>query len=49
VLFTDGGAQFVNSPDAFGAVDQMHSTAGAGGTVFGTPEELDSVFNILEQ
>jgi prepilin-type N-terminal cleavage/methylation domain-containing protein len=49
VLFTDGGAQFVNSPDAFDAVDQMHSTAGAGGTVFGTPEELDNIFNILEK
>jgi hypothetical protein len=49
VLFTDGGAQFVTSPDAFDAVDQIHQIPSAGGSVFGTPEELDNVFNILEQ
>jgi prepilin-type N-terminal cleavage/methylation domain-containing protein len=49
VLFTDGGAQFVKSPDAFDAVDQMHSMAGTGGSLFGTPEEMDNVFNILER
>jgi prepilin-type N-terminal cleavage/methylation domain-containing protein len=49
VLFTDGGAKFVKSPEAFGAVDQMNLTPSPQGAVFGTPEELDNVFNILEQ
>jgi prepilin-type N-terminal cleavage/methylation domain-containing protein len=49
VLFTDGAAKFVKSPEAFDAVDQMHSTYGQAGSVFGTPEELDTVFNILEK
>jgi prepilin-type N-terminal cleavage/methylation domain-containing protein len=49
VLFTDNAAQFVKSPDAFDVVGGMHSSSSAGGTVFGTPEQLDAVFNLLEQ
>jgi len=48
VLFTDGGATFVKCPDAFDAVDQMNFT-GPGNTSFGTPQELDRIFNMLEQ
>jgi prepilin-type N-terminal cleavage/methylation domain-containing protein len=49
VLFTDTSAKFVKSQDAFDAVDDMHQTPSPGGSVFGTPAELDAVFNILEQ
>lgn len=49
VLFTDASAKFVKSPDAFDAVDQMHQTGTSGGSTFGTPEELNNVFNLLEQ
>ena len=49
VLFTDGGAKFVRSPDAMNAVDQMQSAPGPQGSIFGTPEALDNVFNILER
>jgi len=49
VLFTDGAAQFIKSPAAFAAVDQMQSTYAPGGSLFGTPAQLDQVFNILEQ
>jgi prepilin-type N-terminal cleavage/methylation domain-containing protein len=49
VLFTDGASKFVKSPDAFAAVAQMRQTPSPGGSVFGTPEELDNIFNILEQ
>ena len=49
VLFTDGAAKFVKSPDAMDAVNEMHSAPGPQGSVFGTPEQLDDVFNILEQ
>ncbi|HEX4342944.1 MAG TPA: type II secretion system protein [Verrucomicrobiae bacterium] len=49
VGFTDGGAKFVKSPEAYDAVDDMHQTQTGNGSVFGTPEELDNVFNILEK
>jgi prepilin-type N-terminal cleavage/methylation domain-containing protein len=49
VLFTDGGAKFVKSPEAMDAVDQMRSSPGPQGSIFGSPEELDNVFNILEK
>jgi prepilin-type N-terminal cleavage/methylation domain-containing protein len=49
VLFTDSAAKFVKSPDAFAAVGQMHSTATAGGSTFGTASELDQVFDLLEK
>lgn len=49
VAFTDTSAGFVKSPEAMDAVDQMHSTPATGGSVFGTPEELDVIFNLLEK
>jgi len=50
ILFTDGAAAFRKSEDAYTLVGNMHNTqAGGGNTVFGTPEELDQVFNVLEQ
>jgi prepilin-type N-terminal cleavage/methylation domain-containing protein len=49
VLFTDGASSFIKSSEAFAAVSQMHSTAAAGGTVFGSPPELDHVFDLLEK
>jgi len=49
VLFTDGAAKFTRSEAAYAMVSQIHSSAGANGSVFGTPEELDKVFDILEQ
>ena len=49
VLFTDGAAKFVKSQAAFDAVNQMRSAYGPGGSVFGTPEDLDNVFNLLEK
>ena len=49
VLFTHGAAKFVNNPAAWAAVAQMRQTPSAGGSVFGTPAELDNVFNLLEQ
>jgi hypothetical protein len=49
VLFTDGAAAFVHSPDAFDAADQMSYTTEDGYRTFGTPAELDGIFNILEK
>ncbi len=49
VLFTDGAASFVKSPEAYAAVGQMLSYYAPGGTVFGTPAGLDHVFDILEK
>ena len=49
VLFTDGAAKFVKSPAAFAYVSQMHSFYGPGGSTFGTPTDLDHVFDLLEQ
>ena len=49
VLFTDASAKFVKSPEACDAVDQMRQTRTASGSTFGTPEELDIVFNLLEK
>jgi prepilin-type N-terminal cleavage/methylation domain-containing protein len=49
VLFTDGGARFVKSPEAFAKVASMGLTPGANGSVFGSPEELDEVFDLLEK
>jgi hypothetical protein len=49
VLFTDGGAKFVKSPEAFAAVSQMRFTPSSAGNIFGTPEELDHVFDLLEK
>jgi prepilin-type N-terminal cleavage/methylation domain-containing protein len=48
VLFTDGGAKFVRSPEVFAAVGQIGLTPTPQGNIFGTPEELDRVFNLLE-
>ena len=49
VLFTDGSAKFVKSPQAFAVVSQIPSYPGTGGSVFGSPADLDNVYNILEQ
>ena len=49
VLFTDASAKFVRSPEAFDAVNGMGFTPSPNGNIFGTPAELDRVFNILEQ
>jgi prepilin-type N-terminal cleavage/methylation domain-containing protein len=49
VLFTDGAANFVKSPEAYADVGQMHSVPGPGGSVFGTPLQLDQVFDVLEK
>jgi prepilin-type N-terminal cleavage/methylation domain-containing protein len=49
VLFTDGAAKFLKSPEAFAYVSQMHQVASAGGSAFGTPAQLDDVFNLLEK
>jgi hypothetical protein len=49
VLFTDGAARFVKSAAAFTRVGQIRSRFGAQGSVFGSPPELDEVFNLLEQ
>ena len=49
VLFTDGASKFVKSPEAFAAVNQMHSTYAPGGSIFGSPAELDHVFDLLEK
>jgi prepilin-type N-terminal cleavage/methylation domain-containing protein len=49
VLFTDGAAKFTRSQEAFDAVTQMHQTASPGGSVFGTPAQLDHVFDLLEK
>jgi hypothetical protein len=49
VLFTDGAAKFVKSPAAFAAVNQMRSSSAPGGSLFGTPAQLDQVFDLLEQ
>jgi prepilin-type N-terminal cleavage/methylation domain-containing protein len=49
VLFTDASAKFVKSPEAFAAVNQMHSTYAPGGSIFGSPAELDHVFDVLEK
>jgi prepilin-type N-terminal cleavage/methylation domain-containing protein len=48
VLFTDGGAKFVKSPEAFAAVGRIGLTPSPQGNIFGTPAELDRVFNLLE-
>jgi prepilin-type N-terminal cleavage/methylation domain-containing protein len=48
VLYTDGAAKFEKSPDAFAYVSQMHQVASAGGSAFGTPAQLDYVFDLLE-
>lgn len=49
VLFTDGASKFAKSPEAFAAVNQMRSTYAPGGSIFGTPAELDQVFDLLEK
>ncbi|MDR3460429.1 MAG: prepilin-type N-terminal cleavage/methylation domain-containing protein [Verrucomicrobiae bacterium] len=49
VLFTDGAAKFEKSQEAFDAVGQIHSTYAAGGSIFGTPADLDHVFDLLEK
>jgi prepilin-type N-terminal cleavage/methylation domain-containing protein len=48
-LFTDGAAKFVKSVDAFNYVLQMHQVVAPGGTAFGTPQDLDYVFDLLEK
>jgi len=49
VLFTDGAAEFVHSPEVFDAADQMSYTMEDGYRTFGTPEELDQIYDILEK
>jgi len=49
VLFTDGAAKFVKSAAAFNRVSQIHSRAGTQGSLFGTPIDLDEVFDLLEK
>ncbi len=49
VLFTDGAASFVKSKEAFDYVGQIHSTYAPGGSIFGSPVELDHVFDLLEK
>jgi prepilin-type N-terminal cleavage/methylation domain-containing protein len=49
VLFTDASAKFVKSPDAFDAVHQMRNYGTSGASTFGTPAELDNVFDLLEK
>jgi prepilin-type N-terminal cleavage/methylation domain-containing protein len=49
VLFTDGAAKFTKSAEVLAYVGQIRSSYGANGSVFGTPEELDKVFDMLEQ
>ena len=49
VLFTDGGAKFVKSPEAFDLVSQMGNTPSPNGAIFSTPPELDQVFDLLEK
>lgn len=49
VLFTDGAAVFVKSPEAFDAADQMKFTTSDGTKSFGTPQQLDAVFDMLEK
>jgi prepilin-type N-terminal cleavage/methylation domain-containing protein len=49
VLFTDGAAKFTKSQEAFTFVSQMHSFYGSGGSTFGTPVDLDHVFDLLEK
>ena len=48
VLFTDGASKFVKSPQAFDLADQM-KFIGSGNKNFGTPQELDRIFDLLEQ
>jgi prepilin-type N-terminal cleavage/methylation domain-containing protein len=45
VLFTDNAAKFVKSPEAFDLADQMRFHGGN----FGTPQELDAIFDLLEK
>ena len=49
VLFTDGAAKFTKSPEAFDAVSRIRSTFAPGGSIFGTPVDLDQVFDLLEK
>src|ERR1017187_6663021 len=49
VLFTDGAAKFTKSQEAFTFVSQMRSFYGSGGSTFGTPVDLDHVFDLLEK
>ena len=49
ILFTDGSAKFLKSVEAFNYVLQMHQVASPGGTAFGTPAQLDYVFDLLEK
>jgi len=49
VLFTDGASMFVKSPEAFAAVNEIHSTYAPGGSIFGSPVELDQIFDLLEK
>lgn len=49
VLFTDGAAAFVKSIEAFQYVGQMRSSYGSQGSIFGTPSDLDLVYDLLEK
>ncbi len=49
VLFTDGASRFLKSKETFDYVSQMHQVVSAGGTAFGTPSQLDFVFDLLEK
>jgi prepilin-type N-terminal cleavage/methylation domain-containing protein len=49
VLFTDGASKFVKSDETFAAVSQIHFVSSGSGKSFGTPDELDRVFDLLEK
>jgi prepilin-type N-terminal cleavage/methylation domain-containing protein len=49
VLFTDNSAKFTKSPEAFAAVGAMGLTPSPNGNIFGTPTQLDHVFDLLEK
>jgi prepilin-type N-terminal cleavage/methylation domain-containing protein len=49
VLFTDGGALFVKSREVLAKVGSMGLTPSPMGNIFGTPQELDEVFDMLEK
>lgn len=49
VLFTDGAASFVKSPDAYDLADQMQFDGSGPTKNFGTPQQLDQIFDLLEK
>jgi prepilin-type N-terminal cleavage/methylation domain-containing protein len=49
VLFTDGAAAFVHSPAAFDLAGQMGFIMSGNTKTFGTPQQLDQIFDLLEK